>query len=693
MMTVIGCITQSHNLALVLVAAAVCAAGSWSTVHLHGRAARTAGPQRAGWHFLSAVVSGAAIWCTHFVAMLGFDPGVPVSFDPVITILSLLIAMGGAQAAFIISAGGWGRAAPLLGGALLGLAIAAMHYTGMLAYRVQGILTWNPSAVVASVLLATFFSAASLHLAVRPGRRLDQPLAVLSLMLGITSLHFTGMAALTVSPLPLPEGGTDPATLVALALAVSLVAFIVVGAGVASYLIDDNARAETRRQLSELAHTDLLTGLPNREAFRIHLEQEIAAAARGGFRLALLSLDLDGFRGINEAHGHAAGDQALRGLARRISVLTGPGEFFARIGADEFVALKRMEEDAALDEFLARIRLALGLPLRIEAETIPLSASIGVALFPQDAQTDNALVTCAGLARSRARAEGAGQLRHYERLMEESARARRQLVADLREAVEAGQLSVHYQPQVRVSTGELRGFEALLRWTHPARGPVSPAEFIPLAEEHGLIGPIGQWVLRRACADAAAWAEPLKIAVNLSPAQLSDAGLPKLIQDTLQETGLAAERLELELTETMILGDRERALQSLAQISALGVSIALDDFGTGYSSLDTLRAFPFSKIKLDRSFMREVEASPQAVAIIRAVLALGRSLGILVLAEGIETEGQLAILRAEGCDEAQGYLHGRPVPVEALLAEGRVTLGAGQPAVPGQRRGRLMAVA
>jgi diguanylate cyclase len=262
----------------------------------------------------------------------------------------------------------------------------------------------------------------------------------------------------------------------------------------------------------------------------------------------------------------------------------------------------------------------------------------------------------------------------YEPAMDEIARARRSLAADLRDALAHDELSVHYQVQTSVANGEVCGYEALLRWEHPRRGFVPPSEFIPIAEENGLILSIGAWVLREACSRAVSWTPPHKVAVNLSPVQFAHADLPKLVEDVLRETGLAPARLELELTESTIFADRERSLNVLQQIKALGVSVALDDFGTGYSSLDTLRSFPFDKIKLDQSFVRESESNRQATAIIRAVLALGKSLGIPVLAEGIETENQLALLAGEGCDEVQGFLLGRPAPLSQLVASGQLTL-------------------
>ncbi len=299
---------------------------------------------------------------------------------------------------------------------------------------------------------------------------------------------------------------------------------------------------------------------------------------------------------------------------------------------------------------------------------INVGCSIGVALYPADAATVETLVNNADLALQRAKAALNRNICFYEMDMDEAARLRRVLAVDLWQGVARRQFALHYQIQTAVQTGAPTGYEVLLRWAHPERGFVSPANFIPIAEECGAILPIGEWVLKEACREAASWDNGLKIAVNLSPVQLAHADIVTLVRDTLAETGLDPVRLELEITETTIIGDKQRALETLRQIKALGVTIAIDDFGTGYSSLDTLRSFPFDKIKLDRSFMNEVEDNAEAKAILRAILALGRSLNVPVLAEGVETASQLAILREEGCDEAQGYLLGRPQPIDRIHA-------------------------
>nr|WP_284393389.1 bifunctional diguanylate cyclase/phosphodiesterase [Devosia yakushimensis] len=676
-MTVLNCVLYEHNIWLVLVAALVCLAGSSATIRLFSRAANTTGLQRAGWHFLTAVAAGSSIWCTHFIAMLAYDPGAPVGFDPVMTIVSLLIAMVGVQLGFVLAASGLTRLAPALGGAVVGLAIVAMHYTGMMAYRVQGIISWEMNYLVASILLSVVLSALAMHLAMRRVAGSDKYWATGALVLAIVCLHFTGMTAFRVSPMLIEGSFSNPAALQALALAVAGVALVILGAGVASYLIDDSMRAESYEKLRQMAMSDSLTGLPNRASFNDHLDHELDWVADTGGKVALIGIDLDRFKEINDLRGHAIGDEVLQVLARRMTKLLGEGEFIARLGGDEFAAVSRMRGRGELADFLSRLEASLFKPIRLDDFEVIPGASLGVAIYPDDAASKEALVNNADLAMYRAKADIARAVCFYERSMDEIVRARRNLASELREALEANQLDIHYQVQTSISTGEIRGYEALLRWEHPQRGFIAPAEFIPLAEENGLILQMGEWILRTACARAASWEPPYKVAVNLSPVQFVHTDLPKLVADVLAETGLAPERLELELTESTIFADRERSLYMLGQIKALGVNIALDDFGTGYSSLDTLRAFPFDKIKLDRSFMSEVESSPQAKAIIRAVLALGKSLDIPVLAEGIETHGQLALLTSEGCDEAQGYLLGRPAPLQQIITSGQLTLAGG----------------
>ncbi|MCZ4289965.1 putative bifunctional diguanylate cyclase/phosphodiesterase [Hoeflea alexandrii] len=686
MMTILDCVVDKHNIWLLAVAATVCASGSWAIICLFERASRTTGLQRAGWHFLSAVAAGAAIWCTHFIAMLAYQPGAPVSFDPLMTIVSLLTAIVGAGAGFLVAASSATRFAPAIGGATVGIAIAVMHYTGMMAYRVRGIISWDTGYLFASVVLSVVLSALAIHLVAQKPVRSYKPLSAGVFFLAIISLHFTGMTAFQVTPLLVDNSFSNPAAMQALALAVATVALVIVGAGLASYIIDDSVRTESLDRLRHMALNDSLTGLPNRTSFADRLDHEIDIANETGGKVALIGIDLDRFKEVNDLRGHAVGDLLLGKLGARLAAVVQDGEFVARTGGDEFAAIKRYADHAQLEDFLVRLENVLFEPVREPDFDIAPGASLGVAIYPDNASTLEVLINNADLAMYRAKADSTHHVCYYDQSMDDIVRARRSLANDLRVAIDKNELEVHYQVQTSVSTNQIRGFEALLRWNHPERGYIPPVEFIPLAEESGLILQLGEWVLRQACADAASWSPPYKVAVNLSPAQFAHADLHSLIIEVLMSSGLPANRLELELTESTIFQDKERSFSVLRQIKALGVNIALDDFGTGYSSLDMLRYFPFDKIKLDRSFIHEAEGNLQAKSIIRAVLALGKSLEIPVLAEGIETEGQLELLGDEGCDEAQGFLLGRPIPIGQLVESGRISLNAPTESTSGTER-------
>lgn len=678
MMTVLDCIVHAHNTWVVLVAVLLCGAGSWATAHLFSRTFSTTGKQRAGWYVITAIVAGVAIWCTHFVAMLGYKSGVPVEFDPALTVLSLFIAVAGSTAGFALAGSKRTPLMPAIGGATVGLSIAAMHYTGMIAYRVQGIVSWNIPYLVISVILSVGLSAIALHAGMKKNWPHGLHIMAGMLALAIAALHFTGMAAFHVTPLLVDGAFSNPDAFSALAISVSGMGFIIVVAGLVSYLIDDSARAETVERLRRMALNDTLTGLPNRANFNERLDHELELAAAQKNRLALIGIDLNRFKEINDTRGHKAGDEVLTVLGRRLKGLQQEekGEFVARIGGDEFAALYRMPSDdkSSITHFLDRLETAMFKPIRLEHSEVITGASFGVAIYPDDATQKETLISHADLAMYRAKSDPTKQVCFYEAGMDANVKARRNMTADLREAIARRQLSVHYQVQTSISSGKVRGYEALLRWQHPEHGFISPSIFIPIAEENGLIFQIGEWVLRTACETAASWNPPYKVAVNISAVQFTNSDLPKLVKQVLQETGLPPERLELELTETAIFKDRSRALQIFHQIKELGVSIALDDFGTGYSSLDTLRSFPFDKIKLDRSFIAEATNNNEAIAIIRSVLALGKSLKIPVLAEGIETEDQFSMLGTEGCDEAQGFLLGFPLPIHEIITTGQLTI-------------------
>ncbi|MCA1324884.1 putative bifunctional diguanylate cyclase/phosphodiesterase [Herbaspirillum sp. alder98] len=439
--------------------------------------------------------------------------------------------------------------------------------------------------------------------------------------------------------------------------------------GFAKITRDRTEQMESREQINYLARHDAMTGLPNRAQFLERLDAAISGLQHGEQEIAIISIDLDGFKEINDAFGHAVGDQVLCELAERMKTMAGENEVVARFGGDEFVALKVFRQERSLADFITRLYRALTSVLRLSDTDMAPGASLGVAMFPGDAEDRAQLLNNADLAMYRAKKSMGEKICFYEANMDEASRARRAMARDIWLALEQGQFFLNYQIQRAVDCEEITGYEVLLRWRHPQQGLISPAVFIPIAEECGAIGAIGDWVLEHACRAAAQWDLQPRIAVNLSAMQLCNLALVDKVRAVLASTGLPATRLELEVTETAIIVDRDRALHILQQLKAMGVTIAMDDFGSGYSSLETLRSFPFDKIKLDRSFISELESSKQAKAFVRAILALGHSLNVAVLAEGVETEQQRLILEQEGCHEGQGYLFGRPATLESLAEQ------------------------
>jgi diguanylate cyclase (GGDEF)-like protein/PAS domain S-box-containing protein len=436
--------------------------------------------------------------------------------------------------------------------------------------------------------------------------------------------------------------------------------------------ITERKRAESR--LAFMAQHDGLTGLPNRILLRQRLDELLISTRRSGDKVAVLFIDLDNFKAINDTLGHAIGDKLLRGVTKRLKSSLREEDSVARLGSDEFAVVQagiQRPEDVA---FLARRLIdAVSEPYLFDGHTIVSGASIGIAIAPGDGDDAERLLKNADMALSRAKSEGNGTFSFFESEMDARAQTRRRIEIDLRDAIENSVLQPYYQPLVDLKSGRITGFEALVRWPHPERGMISPGDFIPVAEETGLINAVGGLMLRRACMDAAKWPDEVRVAVNLSPLQFRVGNLLSVVMDALKHSGLSARRLELEITETLLLDKSDQVLATLHALRALGVRISMDDFGTGYSSLSYLRSFPFDKIKIDQSFVRDLDSNHDGQAIVRSIISLGKGLGVTITAEGVETEAELSSLRTEGCDEGQGFLFSRARPngeiTQLLLAQ------------------------
>ncbi len=426
---------------------------------------------------------------------------------------------------------------------------------------------------------------------------------------------------------------------------------------------DVTAEVEAAERAQHLALHDALTELPNRILFRERLEVAAAAAVRQNSLAAVLCIDLDHFKDVNDTRGHAAGDLVLKEAADRLREMVREADTVARLGGDEFAVLQTdVGSLADVQALCQRLVDAFRRPFAVDGHPAHLGLSIGVALAPVDADNPDDLLRHADLALYRAKSEARGEFRLFEPVMDAQLRARKQLEQDLREALQRDELMLEYQPQVALASGRIVAAEALVRWRHPRHGLLGPGSFIPIAEQTGLILPLGAWILRAACAEAARWPGGVRVSVNLSPIQVRQRRLVDEVCEALHATGLAADRLELEITENILLKDTAQVLEVLGALKELGVLIAMDDFGTGYSSLGYLQRFPFDKLKIDRCFVRDLFVSSGSAAIIRAVIGLGRGLGISVLAEGVETEAQLGFLEREGCAAVQGFHLARPMP-------------------------------
>ncbi|MDA9425868.1 diguanylate cyclase [Bradyrhizobium sp. CCBAU 53380] len=434
-------------------------------------------------------------------------------------------------------------------------------------------------------------------------------------------------------------------------------------------LMDITERKRAEARLAFMAQHDGLTGLPNRTLLRQQIDEMLVHTRRSAEKVAVLMLGLDNFKAVNDTLGHAVGDKLLRGVAKRLRSTLREEDALARLNSDEFAIVQSgltRPEDAVM--LAKRLLEAIADPYLLDGHSVVIGASIGIAMAPGDGDDSEKLLKSADMALSRAKLDARGTFAFFEAALDAKAQSRRKIEVELRDAIQNDVLRPYYQPLIDLQSGRITGFEALVRWPHAERGMVSPAEFIPIAEDTGLINPLGGQMLRRACLDAAAWPDDVHVAVNLSPLQFRSGNLLSVVTDALKHSGLPPRRLELEITETLLLEKSAQVLATLHALRALGVRISMDDFGTGYSSLSYLRSFPFDKIKIDQSFVRDLGANREAQAIIRSIVSLGKGLGVTITAEGVETEAELSCLRAEGCHEGQGFLFSKARPNAEIVS-------------------------
>ncbi|RYF24321.1 MAG: EAL domain-containing protein [Oxalobacteraceae bacterium] len=767
-----------HDGRLVLLAAVVCAIGTYASFALAHHAARASGAPRLRWGAISIVTSGCTAWATHFIVLLAFEPGMPAAFDPMLTVISLACAIMGIGAGVSISLRVRKRTLHFVAGLVVGLGVTTLHYVGQSAYLVQGIVTWNMWLVALSIVISLPISGFAMIAASSRSARMRLAAPPL-LLLSIALLHFCGMAAMTLRFDPtqrLPADAITPDAITPVVAGVSLLLIVlavlglrfeiaakvrlkqdrrrlreladvalegllicqgdivvtandsvesmagyVAGALTGSYVSsllpgldvesmpereereihlvradggkvpvrvlrrevalghkvqtviairDQRERLRTEAKIHELAYTDALTGIANRARFFDQLALHTASRRAADRPCAVMMIDLDRFKYVNDTLGHAAGDIILRMVAERLRSTLRESDVVARLGGDEFAIMQvAADEPEAAFALAARIVAVVeSRPFMVNGQPIHLGASVGVALCPGDSEDPADLMQKADLALYAAKAEGRATFCRYDVSLDEKMRARRAIEAGLRTAIAEGQLELHYQPLVDAATGCITSAEALVRWNHPERGLIPPVEFIGIAEETGLILPLGEWVLRTACAEAATWPANMGVAINLSPVQFREKSLVDIIAAALESAGLAADRLDLEITEGVLLSDEQGTMQTLNELVALGVRVSMDDFGTGYSSLSYLRKFPFDKIKIDQSFVSQLPEDDESAAIVRAIITMAKCLGMATTVEGVETQAQFAFSVDAGCDTLQGYLISRPLPSAALAS-------------------------
>ncbi|RBW48621.1 putative bifunctional diguanylate cyclase/phosphodiesterase [Marinobacter sp. F3R11] len=674
---------SSYNEVLVACSILVAVLAAYTALNMASRVSSASGKAAVLWLIGGSFAMGFGIWSMHFIGMLAFSLPIDQGYDVPLTVLSLLIATASsALALYLVCQEKLPFSRLVSGGILMGLGIAAMHYIGMDAMLMNPHIVYVPSLVVLSIIIAIAASLGGLWLAFRL-REVDKQAtfarmgAALVMGCAIIGMHYTGMAA---SRFPLnsfcgaANSGIDTKWLATLVIIVSIAVFAI--ALIVSMLdVRTNRLSESldsaNNELIKLALHDNLTHLPNRVLLNDRMEQAIHRAERNNSEFAVLFLDLDGFKTINDIHGHHVGDLLLQEVSQRLLGSKREGDTAARLGGDEFVVLLEPVTPGNSAIFAQRLIDKIEQPYEAANHHLQISTSIGIAIYPQDGQTEHELMVHADAAMYHAKKQGRNGYCFFKRSMNTDVHLQMQMQQNLRHAADRNELVLHYQPKLIAPSGPITGLEALLRWQSPDHGLLSPDRFLPLAESSGLIVPIGNWVINEACRQMKVWHDQghkdWNVAVNLSAVQLEHDSLVDVVRSALTQHSLAPSHLVLEITESTAMRDAEASLKVLNDLSALGVSISIDDFGTGYSSLLYLKRLPANELKIDRGFITELAQGNDDEAIIRAIIALGKTLGMKIVAEGVETTDQQELLTGLGCNTLQGYLLGKPAPPDTLL--------------------------
>lgn len=678
-------LVTSYDSFTVIVSILVAMLASFTALDMAGRVASSTGRVALAWLFGGGFAMGVGIWAMHFIGMLSMSLEMVMSYDPLLTAISMIVAIFASIFALWLVCSSthlsWRR---LLGGALvLGSGVVAMHYTGMAALVFTPGISWNWGWVAVSVLIALVASCAALWLAfhLREGQgRVTLLRLGASVIMGcaIAGMHYTGMVA---ANFPMHSHGAHSGVNSEwLAILVTVVTLAILGITLLVSMLDARMQARTtilahslaeaNRELAQLALHDNLTRLPNRILLEDRLEQAINKSNREKSQFALMFMDLDGFKAVNDAFGHHVGDNLLIAVTERMTGMMKGHYTLARMGGDEFVLLIEIgdpNDAAAVADMLVK---AVDRPFNISRYELMVSLSIGIAVYPGDGNDERELMFNADAAMYHTKNNGRNGYNFFQPSMNTLAQSQLQLNNDLWQALDNQELRLFYQPKYCAPSGPILGFEALLRWQHPSRGLLAPDIFLPIAEKTGMIVNIGNWVIDEACRQLHMWhlqGHPhWSVAVNLSAVQFEQSGLVETVQAALAKHQLPAELLTLEVTETTAMRDPEESVRILTELTRMGVKASIDDFGTGYSSLLYLKRLPASELKIDRAFVNELQAHSEDATIVSAIVALAQSLNLKVVAEGVETADQQAFLTGLGCNTLQGYLLGKPLPPERI---------------------------